>query len=112
MKKYLLLDEKNLIKNARFSRTSIDGWIEVEDLEPIDEKIYSTYYENNEYRFDEELYEQYLKDKEESVSPEPLPTPPAQLDRIEESIQEIKNMREQEIVDRYTLTLINEGIIS
>jgi hypothetical protein len=48
-------------------------------------------------------------EEKETLFPKSAPT---QLDRIEESIQEIKNMREQEIVDRYTLTLINEGIIS
>lgn len=50
----------------------------------------------------------YVNGKWVGYTPEPLPEPePTQLDRIEQAVK----MSQQEIIDNYTLTLIEGGVI-
>lgn len=105
MKKYLLLNDENLILKATFSRTTKEGWLEVEDKEPITEKIYATYYIDGAYIFNEALYEEYLANKTTQTTPTKEPT---QLDRIEAKLDKSN----QDIIDEYTLQLIESGVIA
>lgn len=104
MKKYLLLNDENLILKATFSKTTKEGWLEVDDKEPITEKIYATYYIDGAYIFNEALYEEYLANKTTQTHTKPQ----TQLDRIEAKLEKSN----QDIIDEYTLQLIESGVIA
>ena len=85
-------------KPLEWKRTKYDGDYEVTV------KIYFSKFQDGELVLDEEAYEAWL---EEQSQPQPEPEP-TQLDRIEEAVNKSHN----DIIDEYTMQLIEEGVIA
>ena len=92
MKHYAQLNEENICVGI----SQLNGKVDVEnmiELETPDASLLGMKYENGEWI---------------NYEPEPEPEPePTQLDRIEEAI----NKSQQDIIDEYTLELIEGGVI-
>ncbi len=89
MRKYAILDENNICNATLITAGEIaaDNYIEVD----VNEEVAGKRYENGEWVEEEtKVYEE-----------------PTQLDRIEEAVAK----REQDIIDEYTLELIEGGVI-
>ena len=104
MKDIIQLDENNICVSANCIYAEDDKTIEHE-FETEEERTY--FFENIKYfkYVNEKLVEMTDEEKEQYYPP--ISQEPTQLDRIEKAV----SMLRQDVIDEYTLSLINDGVI-
>ena len=113
---YIKIDENRYITKARFfSKVQKAPWILVTSERQITEQtIHGCKWEQERFVLDEAKWKEYLDQKAQQAAEEAaraeqeaLNAPASKAD-----LEAVKNLKKEEIIDEYTLQLVQEGVIA
>lgn len=115
-KQYILVDENNYIKQAVFSKEQLkEPWLHVSpSIEVTEQTTHGCKWENNMFVLDKAKWQEYLDLKSQQAAEEAaraeqeaLNAPASKAD-----LEAVINLKKEEIIDEYTLQLVQEGVIA
>lgn len=113
---YIKIDENNYIKQAQFfNEVQKAPWILVTSEKQITEQTtHGCKWENERFVLDEAKWEEYLDQKAQQAAEEALRYEQEALNApaSKADLEAVKNLKKEEIIDEYTLLLVEEGVIA
>lgn len=113
---YIKIDENNYIKEAQFfSKSQKEPWILVTTEKEITEQTTNgCKWENEMFVLNEVKWKEYLDQKAQQAADEALRAEQEALKApaSKADLEAVKNLKKEEIIDEYTLQLVQEGVIA
>lgn len=112
---YIKIDENSYITEARFfSKVQKAPWILVTGEKEITEQtIHGCQWIDGRFVLDEVKWQEYLDFKAQQAAEEALRAEQEALNApaSKADLEAVKNLKKEEIIDEYTLQLVQEGVI-
>lgn len=113
---YIKVDENNYIKQAQyFNKVQKEPWILVTTEKEITEQTtHGCQWIDGRFVLDEANWKEYLDQKAQQAAEEALRYEQEALNApaSKADLEVVKNLKKEEIIDEYTLLLVEEGVIA